>query len=420
VQAIVYSLIALSAAGLGALAYFGLTFTPANAILVAVVFACACVVLMERVLRQRAENRLERAIEDLSRLLATDAQAGAVLGQRINAIADLNAGMRLETVEADISVLGTVIRQVAEAVAEVEDKVAKSASYRSSSERNDARMIAAPPPPPPTPIIVPETEPVIPLEMLRQALDEHRLIHHVQPVVRLPQRRAVGYDLVPRLMLEDGELADGADFLPRRGGKDALRLIEGTGLVEAIAIARRSRTGGQPAMLHIPLTRASLGDEAAAEQVLATLDANRAIAGSLTFLVPEADWLSLTTQERAVVDQMVRKGAGFSIASMTSLRVDVADMAAMGVRSLRVDASRFIDRPDAFTDFHITDIANYLARFEVSLLATGISSERQIVELLDSEILLVQGDYISAPGPVRSDLTMDSSRTVTAQLRRAE
>lgn len=420
-QALVYSLIAFSAAGLGALAYFGLTFTPANAILVAVVFACACVVLMERVLRQRAENRLERAIEDLSRLLATDAQAGAVLGQRINAIADLNPGQRLETVEADISVLGTVIRQVAEAVADVEDKVAKANSSRSSAPSHDARMIPAPPPPPPAvSVILPETEPVIPLEMVRQALDENRLIHHVQPVVRLPQRRAVGYDLVPRLMLGDGELADAPDFMPRRGGKDVVRLVEGTGLVEAVAIARRSRTGGQPAMLHIPLSRASLGDEASAEQLLVTLDANRAIAGALTFLVAEGEWMSLTTHERAVVEQLVRKGAGFSIANMSSLRVDVADMAALGVRSLRVDAGRFIASPEAFTDFHVTDIANYLARFEVSLLATGISSERQIVELLDSEITLVQGEYISAPGPVRSDLALDSTRTVTPQLRRAE
>jgi cyclic-di-GMP phosphodiesterase TipF (flagellum assembly factor) len=419
VQALVYSLIALSSAGFGALAYFGLTFTPANAILAAVVFGCACIVLMERVLRQRAENRLERAIEDLSRLLATDAQAGAVLGQRINAIADLNSGQRLETVEADISVLGTVIRQVAEAVAEVEDKVAKAGKSRSASDRADPRMIAAPPPPPAA-AIVPETEPVIPLEMLRQAIDEHRLIHHIQPVVRLPQRRPVGYDLVPRLMLEDGELANPPDFLPRRGGKDTVRLIEGTGLVEAVAIARRSRTGGQPAMLHIPLTRASLGDETAAEQLLVTLDANRAIAGSMTFLVPEADWQSLTTHERAVVEQMVRKGAGFSIANMTSLRVDVADMAAMGVRSLRVDAGRFIEAPEAFTDFHVTDIADYLARFEVSLLATGIANERQIVELLDSEILLVQGDYVAGPGPVRSDLALDSTRTIAPQLRRAE
>ena len=172
-------------------------------------------------------------------------------------------------------------------------------------------------------------------------------------------------------------------------------------------------------MLHIPLTRASLGDEAATEQVLVTLDANRAIAGSLTFLVPESDWLSLTTHERAVVEQMVRKGAGFSIANMTSLRVDVADMAALGVRSLRVDADRFITTPEAFTDFHVTDIANYLARFEVSLLATGIANERQIVELLDADILLVQGDYIAAPGPVRADLVLDSGRAA-AQLRRAE
>jgi cyclic-di-GMP phosphodiesterase TipF (flagellum assembly factor) len=420
VQALVYSLIAFSAAGLGALAYFGLTFTPANAILVSVVFACACVVLMERILRQRAENRLERAIEDLSRLLATDAQAGAVLGQRINAIADLNAGQRLETVEADISVLGTVIRQVAEAVAEVEDKVAKAGSSRAPAERTDARMISAPPPPPPVAVIVPETEPVIPLETLRQALDDHRLVFHVQPVVRLPQRRAVGYDLVPRLMLEDGELADPPDFMPRRGGKDVLRLIEGTALVEAVAIARRSRTGGQPAMLHIPLSRATLGDEEAAEQLLVTLDANRAITGALTFLVAESDWMSLTTHERAVVDQMVRKGSGFSIAGMTSLRVDVADMAAMGVRSLRVDAGRFIEAPEVFTDFHMTDIANYLARFEVSLLATNIANERQIVELLDSDIVLVQGDYIAEPGPVRSDLALDSTRTVAPKLRRAE
>src|SRR5690606_774882 len=138
--------------------------TPAHAILVAVVFGCVCVMLQERLLRRRAENRLERAIEDLSRLLATDAQAGAVLGQRINALADLNAGQRLETVEADISVLGTVIRQVAEAVAEVEDKVAKSSPPRSSSERADSRMIAAPAPAPqPAQPIVPETEPVIPL-----------------------------------------------------------------------------------------------------------------------------------------------------------------------------------------------------------------------------------------------------------------
>jgi cyclic-di-GMP phosphodiesterase TipF (flagellum assembly factor) len=407
VQALVYTFIALAAAAIGAAAYFGLTFTPAEALLAAVVFGCVCVVLLERTLRQRAENRLEKAIEDLSRLLATDAQAGAVLGQRINAMTDLNAGARLEGVEADISVLGTVIRQVAEAVAEIEDRVAKPAAPGRD------RMIAPPPPP------AREPDPTIPLEMLRQAVAENRLIYHIQPVVTLPQRRPQGYDLVPRLMLEDGDLADRADFMPRRGGEDVLRQIEGTGLVEAITICRRARTSGQPITLYIPLSRATLGDSEASEQLIVSLEANRAIAPGLIFVIGELDWQSLTTGERAIADAVAKKGAGFSIANVKSLRVDVAELAAQGVRSLRIDAARFIDEPEVFTDFHASDIANYVARFEVKLLGTGIASESQIVELLEDGITLVQGPHIGAAGPVRSDLVTEAARQAP-QLRRVE
>lgn len=409
-QALVYTFIALAAVAVGAAAYFGLTFTPAEAILAAVVFGCVCIVLLERTLRQRAENRLEKAIEDLSRLLATDAQAGTVLGQRINAMADLNAGARLDGAEADISVLGTVIRQVAEAVAEIEERVAKPAPAGRD------RMIAAPPPPPPA---AREPDPTIPLELLRQALGENRLVYHIQPVVTLPQRRPQGYDLVPRLLLEDGELAERADFLPRRGGEDLLRQIEGTGLVEAITISRRARTGGQPITLYIPLSRATLGDSVASEQLIVSLEANRAIAPGLIFVVSETDWRSLTTGERAIADAVAKKGASFSIASVKSLRVDVAELAAQGVRSLRIDAARFIEEPEAFTDFHASDIANYIARFDVRLLATGIAGEGQIVELLEDGITLVQGPYIAAPGPVRPDLTMEPVRQAP-QLRRVE
>ena len=392
-QALVYTFIALAAAGVGATAYFGLTFTPAEAILAAVVVGCVFVVLLERTLRQRAENRLERAIEDLSRLLATDAQAGAVLGQRINAMADINADQRLDGVEADISVLGTVIRQVAEAVAEIEDRAAKP------QPAGRERMIAAAVPPPSAPPAR-EPEPSIPLEMVRQALADNRLVYHIQPVVTLPQRRPQGYDLVPRLMLEDGDLADYADFAPRRNGQDVLRHIEGVGLVEAITICRRARSSGQPITLYIPLSRASLGDSASSEQLLASLEANRAIAEGLIFAIAESEWLG--------------------IVNVKSLRVDVAEMAAQNVRSLRVDAARFIEAPESFTDFHASDIADYVARFEVVLLATGIASERQIVELLEDGITLVQGPHIAAPGPVRPDLVVEAPRGATPKLRRAE
>lgn len=402
VQALVYIFIGLAAAGVGAIAYFGLTFTPAEAILAAVVFGCVCVVLLERTLRQRAEARLEKAIEDLSRLLATDAQAGAVLGQRINALTDLDAGGRLEGVEADISVLGTVIRQVAEAVADIEDRGAKP---------NPARPATATPHSPAAGL----PEPTIPLETLRRSVAENRLIYHAQPVVTLPQRRPQGYDLVPRLMLEDGDLADSGDFLPRQGGEDMLTHIEGVGLVEAVTVARRARTGGQSIKLYVPLSRATLGNSNASSQLMATLEANRAIAGALIFRIGEDDWQGLNTSERAIADAMARKGAGFSLAGVTSLRVDLAELAAQGVRSLRVDAARFIGHPEDFTDYHPADIPSYLARFEVTLLATGIAGENQIVELLDTGITLAQGPHIAGPGPIRADLMAEPLRQVVRQ-----
>ena len=76
-QSLVYIFIVLAGVGIGAAAYFGLTFTPIEAFVTVLAFVAMALMLLERTLRRRAEGRIERAIEDLSRLLSTDAQAGA-------------------------------------------------------------------------------------------------------------------------------------------------------------------------------------------------------------------------------------------------------------------------------------------------------------------------------------------------------
>lgn len=402
-QALVYIFIALASACVGGLAYFGLTFTPANAILAAVVFGSVCVLAVERTLRVRTERRLERAIEELSRLLATDAQAGAVLGQRINTLTDLNPGQRLDTVEADISVLGTVIRQVAEAVADMEERVTKAQPIPAYD------TIGTPPPAP----AIREPEPIIPADMVRKALKENRLVHHIQPVLRLPQRRAAAFDLTPRLVLEKDAIAVPADFMPRRDGNDVLRQVEYAGLVEALTIARRSRNGGPPPMLNVPLSRASL-DDTSAEQLLITLEGHREVSEAISFLFTEAEWFDLNTRERGFIAAFARKGVTYTVSNLRSLRVDVATMSEMGVRSVRVDASQFIDSPQTYTDFHLNDVAAYLSRHDIMLVATGVVNEKQIVELLDNDIVLVQGDHLAKAGSIRSDLTLSSGRATRA------
>lgn len=408
-QTLVYLLIGLAALAVAGAAYFGFTFTPIEAVMLALLFAGLAVIAMERTLRQRAENRLEKAIEDLSRLLSIDSQAGQVLSQRINGLSDLNAGKRLEALEADISVLGTVMRQVAEAVAEIEERgVPEAAATVPAEGRAPAAVPAAPQIP----------EPVIPLEMVREALDQDRLVFYVQPIVTLPQRRAHGYDLQPLLRLEDGELAPAADFMPMRGGEDVVRMIEGRALEEAVTITRRARTNGMPIALYVPLSRPSLADQAALDQITVMLAANKAVSPNLNFIVPDAQWQKLTAGERKALAAIAGAGATFSLADISSLRLDFADLQGQGVRSVRIDATRFIDEPELYTDFHASDIASYVKRFGIEMLGTGVTSEQQIISLLEDGISLAQGSYIASPGPVRSDL-VGERRPPIAEVKRA-
>lgn len=399
VQGLVYIFIALAALGVAAAAYFGFTFTPIEAIVTALCFGAVAVMLVERQLRQRSEARLERAVEDLARLLSTDAQAGAVLSQRINQLADTNAGSRLDTIEADISVLGTVVRQVAEAVAELEQ--ARRRDVGAAPEPAPAEAESSPADDDAFP------EPVIPIEMLKQALEENRLVCHIEPIVQLPQRRPYSYDLIPRLILEDAEFADPADFMPRNGHEEIVRRIEEKALEEAITIARRARTAGQPIRLCIPLTRASLSDPATVELLLATLDANRAISGSLAFNVTQSEWRQILASEKVALAQMNREGIGFSLVDATTLRFDFGELESLGFQSVRIDATRFLRDPQHYTDFHTADVAAFARRYHMDLVATGVIDEQQLLSLFEDGIAFVQGPHIARPGPVRPDLVVE-------------
>lgn len=397
-QGLVYLFIGCVGVAIGVATYFGLTFTPIEAGLAALIAIAFALIILERTLRHRAEARLERSVQDLSRLLSTDAQAGQALNHRLNQLEDAEPQKRIEVIEADVSVLGTVVRQLAEAVSELEEAQARAGRSGDKNGGNEDEMPEDP--------AKKDDEPVIPIEMLRQALSEDRLTHHVQPIVTLPQRRTHGYDLLPRLMLEDGELAGESDFMPRKGGEDLIREIEFSALGEAIAMARRARTAGKPVKLYLPLSASTLIHEQSLERLGALLDANEAICEHLCFRIADAAWSNLMSNHENAVEFVSRKHVGFSLNMVRSLRFNFTQLAAMGVKSVRADARRFIDNPASYTDFHTADIAAYLNRFEIDLIMTGLVSEQQILTLLDDGIGLVQGPHISEPGPIRPDLML--------------
>lgn len=397
-QALVYTFIALAACAVAATAYFGLAFSPAEAFMLAMVVGGLAVIFTERSLRRRSEARFEKAIQELSRLLSTDAQAGQVLSQRINALADIDAGKRLSGLEADISVLGTVVRQVAEAVADIEQE--------QDAVRDPKRgpvVLSA------TAREVPEAlpEPEIDVSVVEKAIEDGKILFHIDPIFTLPQRRVHGYDLTPRMRLDGGDLAVASEFMPVRGGENVIKRIETMAVEEAVVLSHRARNNKVALTLYAPLSRATLGDVPSVNQITALLEANRGSVPVINFAVTEDDWRNLTSAERQAISAMSRRGAAFSIVNARSLRSDFSELSSQGVRSVRVDATRFLDQPEAFTDIHTSDIASFLERSGIDLMAIGIKSEDQIITLLEDGFAFAQGHYMAAAGPIRPDLVGD-------------
>lgn len=397
-QGLVYIFVGLSALGVAAAAYFALTFSVIEALVTALAFAAVAVTVIERQVRRRSEERLERAIEDLARLLSTDAKAGQVLSQRVNALSDTNVGSRLDGIEADISVLGTVVRQVAETVADLESaRPTPVAARPTAASRAPVSLVDEDAFP----------EPLIDPVELRRALDGDRLIFHVEPVMVLPQRRPLSFDLVPRLMREAGELAEAGDFLPRRGGEDELRRIDALALEEAIGLARRARTAGTPIRLNLALSAATISDKRALEQMVASLGANRAIAASLFFLVGHDDFKRWGRAEKGDLIELRRSGVAFILTGADSLRVDFSELQSLGFAAVRFDAGHFLAAPSAFTDLHTADVTHYARRFEIDLCATGVVDEQQVLSLFEDGIQLAQGPYLGRPAAARGDMIVE-------------
>ena len=391
-QGLVLIFIGVCGAALGAAAYFALGFTPIEAGLLALVVALGGLLIEERAARRRAFRRLEAGVEEMGRLLATDAKAGQVLSQRVNALADLDLGARLEVIEADMSVLGTVVRQVAEAVSELETAQASLAP----AGRDDRS----------SPMAARHSAPTVALDDVRLALDESRLVHHARPILTLPQRKLHACDLVPRLELDGRRLADPPEFMPvpSSEGRVILRRIDLLSAEEAIRIVRRARLNGDPIRLLVDLSPASLGDKSAIDQLLALLAANRAVNSDIAIALAYEDWIALSRPESDGLASLVHEGVTIALRDATTLRLDFAGLAEKGVRYITTSGHAFLKTPAVLTDFHASDINDYIKRFGINLIVTGLETESEILALLDDGVRLAEGPVLGATGPLRPDL----------------
>ena len=179
----------------------------------------------------------------------------------------------MEHILNEVDVLGTLVKHLAESVADVDQPV--DAMARASGAELPAVNGAAAPAPPAA-----ATEAI---ERIRAAVDAGRIEIHLQPIVTLPQRRTRFYEALTRLRDENGSLIMPAEYLPIAERERLMPKIDNLAVFRCVQVTRRLLLKSRDVGLFCNLSNATLNDTVVFRQILDFMEANRVLAASLMF-----------------------------------------------------------------------------------------------------------------------------------------
>lgn len=246
------------------------------------------------------------------------------------------------------------------------------------------------------------------LKATTAALRENRMDLFLQPVVRLPQRRAVFHECLTRLRDEHGHMITPDQYMPIAEQAGMTSVIDNLSLFRCIQTLKARRG---PDMAEVTffcnLSPATLDDSEFFDQFLEFLAANRDLAGRIVFEM-EAGQL-LKAQGRTVVnlDRLHMLGYRLSVDHVTSLDVDLPELARRGAAFIKIDSAALLGDPNRSAGA----VREALSTAGVGLIAAMVEREEQVVELVESEINLAQGYLFGQPRPMREDAWLSAETT---------
>lgn len=380
--------------------------------------------------RTRERDRLSAEMAALRERVAEIAGEVASLERRLGGAEQggRRQGQELEQVVGEVELIGTLVRQVVETVADLEVKALQPA-FRPEArhapavepERSAAPVQAAPAQAAtPSAGLAAEETPLVPkrfahlgqagfLDLVRRAIEGNRIDIHLQSIVTLPQRRIRYYEALTRLRTEDGETIYPSDYIPLAEATGIMPALDNQILFRTVQILRRLSARAKDVGLFCNISVTSLGDADFFREFAAFLEANKSLSDTLIFEFSQRQIKAMGPLEYEALRSLRDTGFRFSVDQVTDLRPSFQMMAERGFRFAKISADRILNRMDELgTDIHPADLASFFARFGIELIVDQIESESQVVDILDYGARFGQGFVFSPPRPVRSEVQVQT------------
>jgi cyclic-di-GMP phosphodiesterase TipF (flagellum assembly factor) len=243
-------------------------------------------------------------------------------------------------------------------------------------------------------------------QAVRRALAMGKMELHLQPIVTLPMRKPTFYEMLARLLDERGNIITPDIFLPVCKELNFLPLLDRLAINKAFKMQRSLSDRGHSLPCFCNISLESMADPDFFSHLRELYEQNSDLVDKIILEFRLADLNNFGVMEEETLQLMQSMGFQFSVDQLVNLKADFDRMVRAGVRYAKVAAPILIHREAGRgMDIHPADFSRVLSRKGMNLIVTHVETESTLVNLLDFNIKLAQGNHFAPAKPLRPEDT---------------
>jgi len=236
-------------------------------------------------------------------------------------------------------------------------------------------------------------------ELVHHAVRNERIEVFVQPIVRLPQRKARFFEIYARIRAKAGVYLSATRYMEMAKKDRVVDNIDTLLLTHCLRTIKDSAHIKRATPFFINVTPSTIKNTTYMKGLLQFLARNRRLAPRLVFEIRQADFDELSIPLLQILDGLGKLGCAFSLDHVRREEPDIALLQKYKVRFVKFDAAWMLG--EMKTERQFNDMARMKRKLEangIGVIAEKIETEHALKELLDYDIHYGQGFLFGKPG----------------------
>jgi cyclic-di-GMP phosphodiesterase TipF (flagellum assembly factor) len=236
------------------------------------------------------------------------------------------------------------------------------------------------------------------LEFIKKAVNENHIAIAQQPIVTLPERQIIYYEIFSRIEVEGQGFIPAQKFISIAKSNDLIGVVDNLLLLRCLKLLKKNLDKQENIEFFINTNAQTFVNTAYLGGLVKFLAANTRLSSKLIFEMSQENWIHLSPDIKTVLESLSLLGCRFSMDQVTILGMDSERLMKQNISFVKLDAQLLTSEMKKSGGFErVKRIKAELENQRINVIIEKVENEKEFLALLDLQIDFGQGYLFGAP-----------------------